>query len=178
MTDFGLVLRGIMLVIVVMVLVTIAAQDFKELTFAEEEWEDLTGSFDAFNAETIIDPLEEPGLLDAPQDSDPDEETPPGFDAWAWVAGAVSTLPVISEIVEATVAVAQAIWAGVIAFVDMMQKGLNALLALSRFLFAIATFDIPALTAHPFLQMIRLLVVLPLWVGIPYLVVRMIRGGG
>ncbi len=167
-----------MVVIVVMVLTTIAADSFKDLTFAEDEWEDLTGSLDAFNAETVIDPLEEPGLLDAPQDPVPDEEAPPGFDAWAWVSSAVGNLPVIKDIVQATVAVAEAIWAGVITFVDMMQKGLNALLALSRFLFVIATFDIPALNAHPFLQMIRLLVVLPLWVGIPYLVVRMIRGGG
>ncbi len=166
MTEFGMVLRSIMVVIVVMVLVTIAATDFKELTFAEDEWEDLTGSLDAFNAGDVSAPLEEPGPLDDPGGGG------------IVVPDIILSIPGIREIAQATAAIANAIWSAVLVLVDVVGKGIASLLALSRFLFTIATFDIPALNAHPFLQMIRLLVVLPLWVGIPYLVVRMIRGGG
>ncbi len=166
MSQLSFLTRGIVTMLVAIGLITIMAIDHKELSFAEDEWDTIE---DAFGSDTTQDVLEEAQEDSLPRPDVPETEEEPPW--WAQI-------PILGPVAQGAVDVGTAIWAGILTFVEWVRSGFAFVVALFGIFWAFVTFDIPALSEYPTLRLIFIIFIAPFWVAIPYIAVRMLRGGG
>lgn len=165
MSQLAFLTRGAVTLLVAIGLITIMAVDYKQLSFAEQEWDTIN---DAFGSDTTQDVLTEAAEDNLPNPDVPETEQPP----W-W-----SFIPVVGPGIQLTLDIGSAIWSGVLSFAEWVRSGLAFVGALFTMFLKFVTFDIPALNETPSLRLILIIFMAPFWVGIPYIAIRALRGGG
>ncbi len=166
MNELEFLTKGAVFLLVFIGIVSLMAMDHKDLSFAEGEWETIEDAFGSETTETIIGEAESDDL--------PTGEPPVTEESSPWWAG----IPIIGGAAQFIVDVGAAIWGFVLTVAEVVRGFVDVTAAIFIIFMKFVTFDIPALRGSPSLRILFVVIIAPFWVGIPYILIKLLRGGG